>query len=56
MTKQRDQAKKEWMKSWVNVEVSDLMRRDRDDIKNMIELQSDDINKLRKVIEKFAEL
>ena len=56
LLKARDDAKKMWMKSWVNVEVHELMRRDRDDIRNHIEMQADDLQKLTRVIEKFKEL
>jgi hypothetical protein len=49
----KDDAKKLWLKNWVNSEVHDLMRRDRDDVRNHIELYSDDLQKLAKIIEKF---
>lgn len=51
--KARDDAKKEWLKNWVNIEVHELMRRDRDDVRNHIEMYSDDLQKLSKVIDKF---
>jgi hypothetical protein len=41
--KARDNAKKEWLKGWVNTEVHELMRRDRDDVRNHIEIYSDDL-------------
>lgn len=41
------------MKNWVNVEVGALVRRDRDELKNMIDLQGDDIEKLKKSVQKF---
>jgi hypothetical protein len=53
MMKSRDSTKKDWLKNWVNIEVHDLMRRDRDDVRNHIEMYSDDLNKLSKIIEKF---
>lgn len=49
----RDNAKKDWLKNWVNTEVHELMRRDRDDVRNHIEMYSDDLQKLSKIIEKF---
>lgn len=49
----RDDAKREWLKTWVNIEVHELMRRDRDDLRNNIELYSDDLQKLSKIIDKF---
>lgn len=54
--KARDTAKKHWLKNWVNIEVHELMRRDRDDIRNHIEMYSDDLSKLSKIIEKFQHL
>ena len=53
MMKARDNAKKEWLKNWVNTEVHELMRRDRDDVRNHIEMHSDDLTKLAKLIDKF---
>lgn len=52
----RDDAKKEWLKNWVNIEVHELMRRDRDDVRNHIEMYSDDLQKLSKIIDKFQQL
>ena len=51
--KSKDNAMKEWIKNWVNIEAHELMRRDRDDVRNHIEMYSDDLSKLSKVIEKF---
>lgn len=56
MLKARDWAKKEWLKNWVNSEVHTLMRRDRDDVKNHIQVYADDLQKLQKIIDKFGEL
>jgi hypothetical protein len=56
MMKARDNAKKEWLKNWVNTEAHELMRRDRDDVRNHIEMYSDDLSKLSKIIEKFQGL
>jgi hypothetical protein len=56
MLHDRDDAKREWLKSWVNVEVGDLMRRDRNDMRNHIEMNAADLDKLRRLIEKFKEL
>ena len=56
MMKAKDSAKKDWLKNWVNGEVHELMRRDRDDVRNHIEMYSDDLNKLSKIIEKFHSL
>lgn len=53
MMKARDGAKKEWLKNWVNTEAHELMRRDRDDVRNHIEMYADDLSKLSKIIEKF---
>ena len=52
----RDNAKKEWLKNWVNIEVHEFNRRDRDDVRNHIEMYSDDLSKLSKLIEKFSVL
>lgn len=43
MIKARDNAKKEWLNNWVNGEVHELVRKDRDDVRNHIELYSDDV-------------
>jgi hypothetical protein len=51
--KGRDEAKRLWMKNWVNGEVHDLMRRDRDDLRNHIEMHADDLQKFQKMIDKF---
>lgn len=51
--KARDHAKSEWLKNWVNTEVHELMRRDRDDIRNHMEMYADDLQKLHKIIHKF---
>jgi hypothetical protein len=56
MMKARDNAKKEWLKNWANIEVHELMRIDRDDVRNHIEMYSDDLQKLSKIIEKFQQL
>ena len=56
MMKSRDSIKKEWLKNWVNIEVHELMRKDRDDVRNHIEMYSDDLSKLSKIIEKFQEV
>jgi predicted PilT family ATPase len=56
MMKARDDAKKDWLKNWVNTEVHELMRRDRDDVRNHIEMYSDDLQKLSKIIDKFQTL
>ena len=56
MMKSRDSTKKEWLKNWVNIEVHELMRKDRDDVRNHIEMYSDDLSKLSKIIEKFQEM
>ena len=53
MMRARDDAKKDWLKNWVNSEVHELMRRDRDDVRNHIEMYSDDLQKLSKIIDKF---
>ena len=53
LTKSKDSSKKEWLKNWINIEVHDLMRRDRDDVRKNIELYSNDLQKLNKVIEKL---
>lgn len=53
LTKEKDHAKKEWLKNWINLEVDELMRRDRDDVRNNIELYSDDLQKLNRIVEKF---
>eukprot|EP00347_Sterkiella_histriomuscorum_P003031 403365858 len=53
MMRARDDAKKEWLKNWVNTEVHELMRRDRDDVRNHIEMYADDLQKLQKIIDKF---
>lgn len=53
---ERDDAKREWLKSWVNSEVGDLMSRDRNDMRNHLEMHSADLDKLRRLIEKFKEL
>lgn len=53
MMRAKDGAKKEWLKNWVNIECHELMRRDRDDVRNHIEMYSDDLQKLSKIIEKF---
>jgi hypothetical protein len=50
---EKDNARKDWLKTWVNSEVYDLTRRDRDDVRNHIELYSDDLQKLTRTIEKF---
>lgn len=39
----RDSAKKDWMHNWVNVEITKIIRRDRNNIRNIIDLQGDDI-------------
>jgi len=49
----RDTAKKDWLKNWVNIETHELIRCDRDDVRNHIELYSDDLSKLSKVVQKF---
>jgi hypothetical protein len=54
--KAKDDAKKEWLKNWADIEVTQLMRRDRDDVRNNIEMYSDDLQKLSKVIEKLQTL
>jgi len=56
MMRARDSAKKEWLKNWVSTEVFELMRRDRDDVRNHIEVYADDLAKLGRVIEKFQGL
>lgn len=56
MMKARDYAKKDWLKNWVNGEMFDLIRRDRDEIRNHIEMYSDDLQKLSKIIDKFQQL
>jgi hypothetical protein len=43
LMKARDTAKKDWLKSWVNIETHELMWRDRDDVRNHIEMYSDDL-------------
>jgi Holliday junction resolvase RusA-like endonuclease len=50
---EKDNARKDWLKTWVNSEVYDLTRRDRDDVRNHIELYSDDLQILTRTIEKF---
>ena len=52
----RDEAKKEWIKNWVDSEIHGLMRRDRDDVRNHIELYSNDLQKLEKIIAKFQSI
>jgi hypothetical protein len=52
----RDEAKREWLKSWVNSEVGDLMSRDRNDMRNHLEMHAADLDKLRRLIEKFKDL
>lgn len=54
MMRSKDGAKKEWLKNWVNIEVHDLMRRDRDDVRNQIEMYSEELQKLNKIIDKFS--
>jgi len=49
----RDQVRKEWVKNWVNVEVGEMQRRDRNDVRNQIEMYSEDLQKLNKVLLKF---
>jgi hypothetical protein len=53
MMKSKDDAKKDWLKNWVNSELHDLMLKDRVDVRNHIEIYSDDLSKLSKIIEKF---
>jgi hypothetical protein len=49
---EKDNARKDWLKTWVNSEVYDLTRRDRDDVRNHIELYSDDLQKLTRTIKR----
>ena len=56
MMSSKDDAKKDWLKNWVNAEVHDLMLKDRVDVRNHIEIYSDDLSKLSKIIEKFQHL
>lgn len=54
--KAKDETKQKWLKNWANIEAQDLMRQDRDNVRNHIELYSDDLHKLSKVIEKLQDI
>ena len=43
ITKDKDNAKKDCLKNWINNELHILMRKDRDGVRNNIELYSDDL-------------
>ena len=50
----KDSAKRQWLASWVSGEAHELLRRDRDDLRNHIEMHADDLHKLQRIIEKFG--
>mmetsp|Transcript_7184 Transcript_7184/g.5458 ORF Transcript_7184/g.5458 Transcript_7184/m.5458 type:complete len:121 (+) Transcript_7184:1458-1820(+) len=50
---QRDDAKRRWLQSWVQGEVADLARRDRDDMKNGIQMHNEDLEKMHRLLDKF---
>jgi len=51
----KDSAKTQWLKNWVNIEVFDLERKDRDEVRNQIDMYSEDLQKLNKIISKLEE-
>jgi hypothetical protein len=51
--KTRDMARKDWLKSWMNNEVCDIMKRDKVNMINNSEMQTEEVSKLHKIIEKF---
>ena len=53
--RERDAIKKEWLKNWVNTELRELVRADRDNIKNQMEAYADDLAKLEKTLLKLEE-
>jgi hypothetical protein len=53
--RERDYFQKEWLKNWVNIELRELVRYDRDNVRNQLDLYSDDIQKLEKVLNKLEE-
>lgn len=53
--RERDDMKKEWLKNWVNTELRELVRSDRDNIKNQMEAYADDLAKLEKTLLKLEE-
>ena len=54
MMRQRDEARRDWLKNWVDVEVGEFIRRDREDVRNHIEMYSEDVEKMNRVIDKLA--
>jgi len=46
LLKMRDNAKKDWLKSFINSEIFDVIRRDRNDMMNHTTMHSDEIYKL----------
>jgi hypothetical protein len=53
--REKDFVKKEWLKNWVNIELTQLIRSDRDAVRNQMDVYGDAVTKLEKVLLKLHE-
>lgn len=53
--REKDFVKKEWLKNWVNIELTNLIRSDRDAVRNQMDVYGDAVTKLEKVLLKLHE-